>query len=107
MTEAVWIKLIDAIPQILMAVGSIVTAYLAYRANKQSKINEAVIKDVGASVDGKMTQLLAVTGEAEHAKGVIQGTDIEKALHDTTSPMKVELVEPAPVPVKIVEGEIK
>jgi len=97
--NAVWVKLIDGLPQILTAIGVIIAAYLSFKSNQQSKANSAKIEVttekisseievVRSDVNDKMQQFLTVTGEAEHAKGVIAGKASTEA-----EPLKVEVTK--------------
>lgn len=59
---------IDLLSKLIIAVAAI---YGAYRSNRNSKAIETVRQDV----NGKMGELLKVTGEAEHAKGMKEEKD--------------------------------
>lgn len=94
MSEETTIK--DWLP-VLTAVVSALAAYWGYRAKSQSEKNAANIEVVHTAVNGLNADRLAEAKVASHAEGVIEGAA------NNPDPLKVELVEPAPVPVKIVE----
>lgn len=94
--------LFQNLPAIITALGVLLTAYLSYRSNQQSKANALKLEQVEHSVNGKMQELLDVSTTAAKAEGKSEERT-EQLARDT--PVKVELVE-KPVPVKVIdEGE--
>lgn len=64
---------------IVTTIGLIVVAYLNTR---QNKVISNKVDDYHKDVNGKMGELLKVTGEAEKAKGVKQGSEENQAKTD-------------------------
>lgn len=87
----------------LPVVTALIVAIPAGLGWLQSRKNAAKIEVVRTDVNDKMQQFIAVTKTASHAEGVLE----EKNANRDTDPLKVELVEPAPVPVKIVSDPLK
>lgn len=61
---------------IAMLINAIVAVYGLCVASKNAatlKTNAGTIEDLKVATDGKLTQLLKITAESEHAKGVLQG----------------------------------
>lgn len=79
MSDEVQKELIRNLPAIITAIGVIVGAWFSYRAQKQGKQNADAIEIVRTDVNDKMQQFITVSGEAEHAKGVIQGASEQAA----------------------------
>ena len=83
--------LITNLPAIITALGVIVTAYLSYRSNRQSKANAVQIEEVRQGVNGQSAALLKVTGEAEFAKGMKAEQDAPSSPSGTSAdPIHVE-----------------
>lgn len=102
-------QIIGAFVQALVALGVILAAYWAYKANKQSasaadqsKANAESIEVVRTDVNSKVDKLVQVTGEAEFAKG--QKHEGEKHALENKGPMQVEIVE-SPVAVTVVKDD--
>lgn len=57
---------LDSLQELVVIVGMAVTVYLTWR-------NGTKIQDVHTQIDGRMDQLLEVTGSAAKAEGVKQG----------------------------------
>ena len=70
MSDAIWLKLIEQLPQIIGSIFSGAAAILAGWSLIQSKRNQTKITEVHDSVNGKMEQLLDVTKTSAHAEGV-------------------------------------
>lgn len=62
---------IDLISKLVIAIAA---SYSAWKSTRNGKAIEVVRRDV----NGKMVQLLKVTREAEHAKGMKQEADSRK-----------------------------
>lgn len=95
---------ITKLPEILMAISVILAAYWSYKAKEQGKANSkqiveqgnkqaAAIEVVRNDVNDKMQQFIQVTGESEHAKGVIQGEANRQPILAADEVVKVQLVE--------------
>ena len=65
--------------------GLIVVAYINTR---QNKLISGKVDEYHKDVNGKMGQLLKVTGEAEKAKGVKQGSEENQAKTDAKNKKK-------------------
>lgn len=103
MTEALWLKLLDMLPQIITAAGVIIAGWFSYRANQQSKqnskqiIDQAVkIEEVHKDVNGKMEKLLEVSKAASHAEGMLEGEAM---------PQRITVGQDEVINVKLVEEE--
>lgn len=78
--------------EVIKAVGAIITpivlAYIAYKQIGLSKKQDAIRKDV----DGKMTQLLEVTGAKERSEGKAEGKQEQRAetKEDTAQPVQTD-----------------
>lgn len=60
---------------ILQVLGVVVPTSGALLAYLQSTNNQAKIQAIHVDVNSRLTELLAAQGDAEHAKGVIQGAE--------------------------------
>lgn len=96
------IKLIDQLPSILTAVGSLVAAIFAGWAVLQSKKNAAAVEIVRNDVNDKMQQFIEVTKTSAKAEGKLEEKD-EQAVRDADAP-KALIVEDI-VKVELVEGK--
>ena len=70
---------------IVTTFGLIIVAYLNTR---QNKIISSKVDDYHKDVNGKMGELLKVTGEAEKAKGVKQGSEENQRKTDAKNKRK-------------------
>lgn len=59
----------------LQDIASVVTAVAALGALVWSIKNGKKIDEVSINVDGRLSQLLELTGKASHAEGVVQGRE--------------------------------
>lgn len=66
MSDTVIIEIFRDAAAIITALAAFVAAVISYRNGKK-------IETVSSNVDGKMEQLIAVTGAAEKAKGNLEG----------------------------------
>ncbi len=64
----VWVALVAAIPGIVSAILSFI---LQYHQRRNHEDTSRRLDFIDASTNGKMDRLLQVTGEAEHAKGML------------------------------------
>ena len=83
LTDSVTISLVGAAATVLV---SIVNAVFGYITNQRGKRNEDhllatkdAVETLKVQTDGIQEKLLQVTGEAEHAKGIIAGTATARA----------------------------
>lgn len=93
MTIEQWVAvLLVAIPAVAAMVGSVTAVVLGF-------LNRNKIDKLAVTVDGRLEQLLKVTGESQRAEGVVQGgvdsAAIEAMIHEA---MSRALRSPAPVP---------
>jgi hypothetical protein len=61
---------------IAMIVNTVITIYgivMTHRASRMQTETAKTIKTLEVNTNSKFEQLLKVTGESEHAKGVLQG----------------------------------
>jgi hypothetical protein len=86
MSDAVTVALIMVVPGVLSSVLGLVNKFAADRQKIASDSLHAKVQDVQDSVatvkseiNGQMAKLLQVTGEAERAKGVIEGHDAARS----------------------------
>lgn len=63
----------------LQDIASVVTAVAALGALVWSIKNGKKIDEVSINVDGRLSELLKLTGQSSHAEGVIQGREEQKA----------------------------
>lgn len=73
-------EVLTAVAAVIAAIGTIVAAVLAYRARERAAEAKAEIvlvgnelHEVGARVDGRLSDLLEVTRQAAHAAGRTEG----------------------------------
>lgn len=64
---------ISDIAQLLTALGLLLNAIGTVMSYFRSKRNGELLKDVKEQTDGISSRLVIKTGEAEHAKGMLQG----------------------------------
>lgn len=102
MTESVQTALIASIVPTITAIGVIIVAL-------RQKIAEKKVDDLHIVVNSRLTELLKVTTESEHAKGKLEGKAEEKIeihkneLNQLNQPNQSD----DPVKVKIVKPDIK
>ena len=92
-----WVGIITAVGACITAIGVILAGFWSYRSKQKAAIaaekaeaNGAKIVELdgklyqlGANVDGRLTELLRTSTAAAHAEGVISG---EQAQRDRQSP---------------------
>ena len=69
----IWVAIIMVVPGILSAILGFLNNVLAQRAKEHAVQTTDKINELEKSTNGKLESLLKVTGESEHAKGVLEG----------------------------------
>lgn len=82
MSDPFWIAVIVTIPAVINAIS----AFRLHKKVDDVKADVGTVKaDVGTvkeEINGRMGELLKVTGESENAKGILQGKKDQKAHQD-------------------------
>lgn len=70
-----FINFLDSFSSFIVALGLIVNLYFTHRSMNKIDRVQATAEITHLAVNSKMDKLLAVTGESEKAKGVLQERD--------------------------------
>lgn len=117
----VWLKLLDSLPAIITACGTLITAagvivvgYWAYKSKAQSATNATTLQantttlaGVAEKVDGMSSDLVAASVDAAGARGQLQERDAER-LHLSETPMPVAIVNGSkddPIKIAVVDED--
>jgi hypothetical protein len=71
---------------VIALIGSMITAVLAYLAQREAKRAVAVSQTTGQRVDGRMDELLSLTKDLAHAEGAAAGEQAQRDRDDNKVP---------------------
>lgn len=74
MTNTIWLELVRMLPSIFAAIFAGVALIIAQRNHALGQENKNNIHELHIAVNSRLSELLAVTGLAKHAEGVLEGT---------------------------------